>query len=408
MSAIHAWLSISVRADQIISGTIINIAAFGVTGYLIALLAQSSPEGAGKFQQWTPPEALTGLPFVGWIFTTLLHQGPLTISLVVIVVIFQIALFRTRWGLRSRSVGEHPRAAETVGINVIRLRYRNVMAGGILAGLGGAFLSMELNTTFQNEMIAGRGFIGLAAMIVGRWTPLGAFGAALLFASSLGISQSILIAPPSGQLGEIMLSLPPQFYDARAIPRHDHRPGRRRRPKHPARRRRAAVRARGGQLTREERDRAAAFLDLEEGRGPVPILDDAGIERVLRETRRIAVVGASSDPGRPSFGVFRSLVGRGLECVPVNPNEREVLGVQAYATLAEAVAATGPFDMVDVFRRSELCVPHAQEAVAAGARCLWLQLGVVNWEAARIAHEAGLDVVMDRCTAIEWGRLDGG
>jgi ABC-type uncharacterized transport system permease subunit len=214
VSAIHAWLSISVKADQIISGTVINIAAFGITGYLIALLAQSSPEGAGKFQQWTPPEVLTGLPFVGWIFTTFLNQGPLTISLIVIVIVFQITLFRTRWGLRSRAVGEHPRAAETVGINVIRLRYRNVMAGGILAGLGGAFLSMELNTTFQNEMTAGRGFIGLAAMIVGRWTPLGAFGAALLFASSLGISQSILIAPPPGQLGDIMLSLPPQFYDA--------------------------------------------------------------------------------------------------------------------------------------------------------------------------------------------------
>ena len=79
----------------------------------------------------------------------------------------------------------------------------------------------------------------------------------------------------------------------------------------------------------------------------------------------------------------------------------------AFGTLAEAVAATGPFDLVDVFRRSELCVPHAHEAVAAGARCLWLQLGVVNWEAARIAHEAGLAVVMDRCTAIEWRRIGG-
>jgi predicted CoA-binding protein len=91
----------------------------------------------------------------------------------------------------------------------------------------------------------------------------------------------------------------------------------------------------------------------------------------------------------------------------VNPNEREVLGVPAFGTLAEAAAATGPFDMVDVFRRSELCVPHAVEAVAAGARVLWLQLGVVNWEAARIARAGGLDVVMDRCTAIEWRRIGG-
>ena len=160
-------------------------------------------------------------------------------------------------------------------------------------------------------------------------------------------------------------------------------------------------------MTKAERDRAAAFLDLEEGRGPVPILDDADIERLLRATRRIAVVGASSDRGRPSFAVLRYLVQHGFECVPINPNERDVLGIPAFRTLAEAVEATGPFDMVDLFRRSELCVPHAQEAVATGARCLWLQLGVVNWEAARIAHDAGLDVVMDRCTAIEWRRLVG-
>jgi predicted CoA-binding protein len=128
---------------------------------------------------------------------------------------------------------------------------------------------------------------------------------------------------------------------------------------------------------------------------------------VLRATRRIAVIGASADPSRPSFGVFRTLIGLGLECVPVNPNEGEVLGATAYGTLAEAVAATGPFDMVDVFRRSELCVPHAIEAVAAGARVLWLQLGVVSWEAARIARAGGLEVVMDRCTAIEWRRIRG-
>jgi len=91
--------------------------------------------------------------------------------------------------------------------------------------------------------------------------------------------------------------------------------------------------------------------------------------------------------------------------VPINPNESSVLGVRAHPTLAAAVAATGPFDLVDVFRRSELCVPHAVEAVAAGARWLWLQLGVVSWEAAAIANDAGLGVIMDRCTAIEWRRI---
>ena len=149
------------------------------------------------------------------------------------------------------------------------------------------------------------------------------------------------------------------------------------------------------------------MLDHAEGRGPVPVLDDAGIESVLRAARRIAVVGASDNEGRPSHTVFRYLEYHGFECVPVNPNVRDVMGVPAFRTLAEAVEATGPFDIVDVFRRAEECVPHAREAVETGARCLWLQLGVVNWEAARTAHEAGLAVVMDRCTAIEWRRIVG-
>ena len=143
------------------------------------------------------------------------------------------------------------------------------------------------------------------------------------------------------------------------------------------------------------------MLDLQEGRGPVALLDDDGIGELLRTARRIAIIGASADPGRPSFGVFRTLVAAGYDCVPINPNVPAVLGVASFPSLAEATAATGPFDIVDVFRRSELCVPHAEEAAASGARCLWLQLGVVNWEAARIAAAAGLSVVMDRCTAIE-------
>lgn len=126
---------------------------------------------------------------------------------------------------------------------------------------------------------------------------------------------------------------------------------------------------------------------------------------MLRSARRIAVIGASSRLFRPSRGVFDTLVTVGYDCVPINPNEESVHGVAAYPTLAAAVAATGPFDIVDVFRRSDLCVPHAEEAVATGARCLWLQLGVVSWEAARIAVAGGLSVVMDRCTAIEIRRV---
>ena len=156
-----------------------------------------------------------------------------------------------------------------------------------------------------------------------------------------------------------------------------------------------------------ERARAIAYLDLEEGRGPVPVLDGQAAGEVLRSARRIAIVGASSNPGRPSYGVFRYLVHQGYDCVPINPGERDVLGIPAFRSLPEAAAATGPFDIVDVFRRSELVVPHAREAVEIAARCLWMQLGVVNWEAARIAHDAGVSVVMDRCTAIEHRRIRG-
>jgi ABC-type uncharacterized transport system permease subunit len=214
VATLHAWLSISVRADQIIAGTIINIAAFGITGYLYSLISSSSPAGAGAFTQFRPPKELIELPFVGWIFDMFLSQGPIAMSLLVLVIVFQVLLFRSRWGLRTRSVGEHPRAAETVGINVVRLRYRNVIVAGGIAALGGAFLSLEVTGSFAQGMTAGRGFIGLAAMIIGRWSPLGAFGAALLFASSAAIGQSISIAPPPGELGVFVEQVPGQFFDA--------------------------------------------------------------------------------------------------------------------------------------------------------------------------------------------------
>ncbi len=158
-------------------------------------------------------------------------------------------------------------------------------------------------------------------------------------------------------------------------------------------------------MTSDDRRRVRDFLDLQEGRGPVPVLDDAGIERLLRSSRRIAVIGASDRPARPSNGVFRHLVDTGFDCVPVNPAVSIVEGVVACRSLDEAVAAGGPFDIVDVFRRAEFCPAHAEEAARSGARCLWLQLGIVSWDAARIAHEAGLAVVMDRCTAIEVDRV---
>ena len=214
VSAVHAWLSISVRADQIISGTIINIFAVGITGYLNLLISQQSPPSAGKFEALQLPSFLAEAPGVGWLIKALLGVGPIALTMLIMVIVLQVLLFRSRWGLRTRAVGEHPKAAETVGIDVIRLRYRNVILGGIFAGLGGAYLSIEFGSAFQGEMTAGRGFIALAALIFGRWTPLGAFGAALLFTTSTGLQRSIQFAPPEGGLGDLLATLPSQFYSS--------------------------------------------------------------------------------------------------------------------------------------------------------------------------------------------------
>ncbi len=154
-----------------------------------------------------------------------------------------------------------------------------------------------------------------------------------------------------------------------------------------------------------ERDWLATLIAVQEGRSPVPLLDDAGIRDLLRSRPRIAVVGASAKPGRPVRGVMQTLLRAGYDVVPVNPATDEVLGLRCHPTLADAVRETGPVDLVDVFRRPEDCVPHAREAVEVGARCLWLQQGIANAEAGRIAHQAGLSVVMDRCTAVEHWRL---
>jgi simple sugar transport system permease protein len=213
-SVVHAWLSISLRVDQIISGTIINIVAFGVTGYLNLLLSRTSQFSGGKFVPFNPPAELVELPVVGWIFRMFLLQGPITMSVIVLVIIVQILLFRSRWGLRTRAVGEHPQAAETAGIDVIRLRYRNVILGGVFAGLGGAWFTLDFGSSFENGMTNGRGFIALAALIFGRWHPLGAFGAALLFAASGSLGIAIRTTPPPGQLGEILTSIPGQVFSA--------------------------------------------------------------------------------------------------------------------------------------------------------------------------------------------------
>jgi ABC-type uncharacterized transport system permease subunit len=216
LSVLHAWLSITIRTDQIISGTIINIAALGLTGYLNRIFITPNPRlGAGTFQTWRPPEFLTDLPVVGWLFNMFLKQGPIAMSLIVFVIVLQVLLFRSRWGLRTRAVGEHPRAADTLGINVLALRYRNVIVGGIFAGLAGAFLTLEQTGSFQTGMTAGRGFIALACVIFGRWTPIGAFGAALLFAGADAFGRTVGLIPPTGELsglGDVLGAVPDQFY----------------------------------------------------------------------------------------------------------------------------------------------------------------------------------------------------
>jgi simple sugar transport system permease protein len=184
MAVLHAVLSISFRVDQIISGTVVNILAVGLTGYLNRqLFATGAPPGLTALPRLNIP-GLSDLPWVGPI---LFQQKPLAITAILLVFVVHFALFRTRWGLRTRAVGEHPLAADTVGVNVNRLRYMNVILGGAIAGLGGAFFTLESVPHFEPLMTNGIGFIGLAAMIVGKWTPFGAWGAALLF----GVAEAI-------------------------------------------------------------------------------------------------------------------------------------------------------------------------------------------------------------------------
>ena len=154
-----------------------------------------------------------------------------------------------------------------------------------------------------------------------------------------------------------------------------------------------------------DRGSAADLIAVQEGRSPVPLLDDAAIAALLRSRPRIAIVGAS---GAALPRVERRApqpAPAGLRRGGGEPVARRDRRPAVLPSVAAAVAATGPVDVVDVFRRADQCVAHAREAVEAGAKVLWLQLGIANLEAGRIAHEAGLGVVMDRCTSIEAGRL---
>jgi simple sugar transport system permease protein len=180
LGLILAVFSIRYLVNQIVVGVVLNVFAAGLTGYLydrVMIPYQNTLNAPSTFQPIRIP-GLSRIPVLGPV----LFEGTVFLYMAyVIVILIQVGLFRTRWGLRVRAVGEHPVAAETVGIRVLFTRYRNVVLGGLVAGIGGAYLTIGSVGPFGKNVSSGKGYIALAAMIFGRWTPIGAVGAALLF-----------------------------------------------------------------------------------------------------------------------------------------------------------------------------------------------------------------------------------
>jgi simple sugar transport system permease protein len=206
MALLLAVLSITYKVDQIIGGTVVNILAVGLTGFLNRQMffGQSSvfggtiPNSPGVLPTLHIPIREIISPLCGTsesciqtvqAINRVFDQKPIAISAILLVFITHYVLFYTRWGLRTRAVGEHPKAADTVGINVIKMRYANVFIGGLMAGLAGAYFTIESVPSFEPLLTNGRGFISLAAMIFGNWTPIGSWAAALVF----GASQALQI-----------------------------------------------------------------------------------------------------------------------------------------------------------------------------------------------------------------------
>ncbi|TCZ78875.1 ABC transporter permease [Paenibacillus albiflavus] len=182
---IHAIASIRFKANQVVSGVVINFLALGMTVYLVKLLFEGSgqsPTLQFAFTKLTIP-GVTDIPFIG----TVLHAYPTTYLAIILVFIAYYVLYRTPFGLRLRAVGEHPSAADTVGVQVLRTRYIGVLLSGVLAGLGGATITLTTTSMFSHNTISGQGFIAIAAMIFGKWHPVGVFGAACFF----GLSQAL-------------------------------------------------------------------------------------------------------------------------------------------------------------------------------------------------------------------------
>jgi len=198
MALVHAVVSIRFRADQIVSGIAINIFAAGLTVFLINRLYGVQDVGHIDQSAALPTivvPCLSGITFIGQV---LFNQNVIVYVAIVLLVLTHVVLFRTRLGLRIRSVGEHPQAADTAGINVFALRYGAVITSGLLSGLAGAFLAIGVSNTFVPNMTDGRGYIALAAMIFGKWTPLGAFIACIIFGLGEAIysNNSIIQASP--------------------------------------------------------------------------------------------------------------------------------------------------------------------------------------------------------------------
>src|SRR5215831_12913178 len=197
LGALLAVFAIRFLVDQIILGVVLNVLASGLTGYLNDRILVSHPDlNSGLTFNAVKIPVLGDIPIIGPIFfdsTIFLY------IMYAMIILVQVGLFRTRWGLRVRAVGEHPTAAATVGIRVLATRYRNVILGGLIAGIGGAYLTVGSVGTFSKDMSSGLGYIALAAMIFGRWTPLGATAAALLFgfANSLGSFLGSITVPIS-------------------------------------------------------------------------------------------------------------------------------------------------------------------------------------------------------------------
>ncbi len=205
MALIHGIVSIHFKADQIVSGIAINIAALGLTNYLLPLQTrgQEVPALANNLRlptlTWGP---LAHIPFLGPV---LFQQNVLFYVAILILIGMQLLLFHTNVGLRIRAVGEHPQAADTAGVNVRLVRYLCVITSGLLSGLAGAFLSLGIAGIFNPNMTAGRGFIALAAMIFGKYTPLGTAGACVVF--GLGVALSTRLQD-SGISANLLSTLP--------------------------------------------------------------------------------------------------------------------------------------------------------------------------------------------------------